>query len=445
MTATARTCSVRRSYPGSPGPSELAGGQLAFSVCVVALLWTLAVPSLLQGQPVTEADRVVAPQTFTPEFADMRFGSDVAIGYQEQPVFLSTAPGIGGVYRGRRTSHGWIFRGLLPEDMWGSTVATRGADEIFGLVEHGSAVGEVWSAGTWHSLFEGIDGAPGALDVFPGVIVVGMPGYGNGAGRVRVFRYNAKFDIWLSDPPLDGELSEGFGTSVALDPGTGFLLVGAPGAGDNGKVQTFAYDGSWIEWVALLPPPEFDSQSGAAFGTSLAVEEDWVAVGAPAANKIFSGIGIPADDVGAVLMYQDDFLTYDFREFFQEMHEGDALGTDVALGSVEGELLLAVGSPGADLGAANTGGVRTFTLGPGETMWTERQHLIASDRGQGDALGTSVDVFERRVVAGAPGWDYCDPGLLCVADVGSVYVFEHVGAIFIDGFETGDLSAWSAP
>lgn len=86
-----------------------------------------------------------------------------------------------------------------------------------------------------------------------------------------------------------------------------------------------------------------------------------------------------------------------------------------------------------------------FTLGPGETVWTQGQRLMASDRGQGDAMGASVDIYERRVVVGAPGWDYCAPGPLCAADVGSVYIFEHVGAIFVDGFETGDLSFWSAP
>ncbi len=74
----------------------------------------------------------------------------------------------------------------------------------------------------------------------------------------------------------------------------------------------------------------------------------------------------------------------------------------------------------------------------GAGNWGEVSKLTASDAAFGDEFGASVAVDGDTLVIGAAR----DSNV--AAESGSAYVFADVlAAIFADGFESGDTSAWS--
>jgi hypothetical protein len=66
---------------------------------------------------------------------------------------------------------------------------------------------------------------------------------------------------------------------------------------------------------------------------------------------------------------------------------------------------------------------------------TERNELFASDGQVGDRFGFAVGLSDQAFVVGAIGDD---------ASRGSAYVFSSPDALFLDGFESGNTSAWSS-
>lgn len=275
------------------------------------------------------------------------------------------------------------------------------------------------------------------------MIAVGMPDYAGGAGRVRVFRYNGQFDMWISDSPLDGGVGDGFGTSLDFDSGGDFLIVGAPGAGPNGEVEVFAYVGAtWLDWQTIEPPVDYDSQSNAAFGSSVAAAGNRLAIGAPNGNRIFSGIGFPAIDGGIVELFEFSFLAYTYSsQRFQAPVADDNLGASVGMELLDGgSYLLAAGSPAR--GTTRHGQVRTFWSNVENPLWTQGEILEPSDGASGDEFGTGVAVGDGVVASGAPGRDLCLGGPFCTIGVGAVYIYDLQGRLFDDGFESGDVTAW---
>lgn len=291
-------------------------------------------------------------------------------------------------------------------------------------------------------LFQNLDAAPEALAMYPGVIAVGMPSYAADAGRVRVYRYNGQFDQWISDLPIDGAAAgDRLGTSLAFTSTGAFLLAGAPDAGANGEVEMFFDDsGTWVSYQTVAPPSDFDSQSGARFGHSISVNGDWLAIGAPLANRIFGGIGIPAIDGGIVSLFEFDFLSFVHRQRLQGNIDGANVGASVSISSTGGSKLLVLGAPGE--GNNRMGRVKAYVLGGGG-VWVFEDNLLGGLR-EGDEFGTTVASVGRMVVVGAPYWDYCAPGAqLCTVSVGIAALFRGFGVLFEDGFESGDTSLWN--
>lgn len=73
-------------------------------------------------------------------------------------------------------------------------------------------------------------------------LAIGSPDYGNGAGMVRVYRYDSGYGDYLRiGDTLYGLTSEAFGTCISFHGN--YLVVGAP-YGDN--VQIYSYDSSLI-------------------------------------------------------------------------------------------------------------------------------------------------------------------------------------------------------
>jgi choice-of-anchor B domain-containing protein len=159
--------------------------------------------------------------------------------------------------------------------------------------------------------------------------------------------------------------------------------------------------GRWAE-VATVAAQGLSVQD--AFGASIAVEGNLMAVGAP-------GTG---ERRGAVYVFERDGSgrwSERARLTAGRAEAGDQLGRAVA---IRGGMLLA-GSPGH---ARNQGRVVVFQRGSGASGWTERGTLVGS-RGQSpEFFGAALALYGDRALIGAPGPMFGDS-----AGAGRVVVF----------------------
>ncbi len=209
-----------------------------------------------------------------------------------------------------------------------------------------------------------------------------------------------------------GQITLGeYGFDVDCDGAT--IIVGARGddlAGtDSGSAKVFKKTGGvWGEEVSLSPAvgDAFDQ-----FGFAVAVDGNWLAVGAPFDDDKGSA-------AGAVYMYERVGGVWMFAEKIAplELVAGDKFGTAVALDGAR----LAIGTPGDDDAGSKSGSVLFFELVG--TTWTFQQKLTAFDGSGGDEFGTAVDVSGDRLLVGSLFDD--DKGV----DSGSAYLFELSGA-----------------
>ena len=181
----------------------------------------------------------------------------------------------------------------------------------------------------------------------------------------------------------------GFGTALALDGNR--LVVGRPAtvsgfpmpAAEGGAVHIFAPDGGdWTEAEVVRPGV---SAVGDAFGQALALDGDWMAVGAPAADG----------SRGAVHLFRrgSGGWTESARLQPQELGEGSRFGRALAL---QGDILVA-SAPGE----GSPGEVRVFRRS-GES-WSEEARLTGAGAAAADHFGTSLALDNGRLVVGAPG------------------------------------------
>ena len=267
-------------------------------------------------------------------------------------------------------------------------------------------------------------------DEHPGVeltnVAVGAPRANSFEGVVFLFQRNGAF--WpligrLVDSDSAGTNDNGeFGTSLAIAGDA--LLVGAPKddqlAGDAGAAYLFGRGqiiDSWVESTSLFAQ---DPVVGDQFGAAVAVDRIGslytYVVGAPSpvsvlsAGRVFIGDG-PGDPT--VLTAGD---------------VRDAFGAAVAL---DGNLL-AVGAPSDDEGGNDSGAVYLYWRDqPGS--WNFDQKLKASSPAGEREFGEAVALGESLLV-GTPEEDAFLPGA----------AFVYGTSIFEDGFESGNLTAWSS-
>jgi choice-of-anchor B domain-containing protein len=203
-------------------------------------------------------------------------------------------------------------------------------------------------------------------------------------GSVRV--YELQGVDWEARAHLapDDSVDRSFGASIALHGNT--LAVGAPSAGGSGAVVLFERGpaGAWVRTTMLAPA---GLVRGSRFGQALALDNDFLVVGAPGANGR-TGLAIA---------------------FAREGDEWAAVGrlepADTAANARFGAALallgreILIGAPGA---AGGRGAVHSFLRHEGELRAAAPLEVTV---GEGFLLGASVAVGERFAVAGAPGAD----------------------------------------
>ncbi|MCP4696630.1 MAG: hypothetical protein GY862_07250, partial [Gammaproteobacteria bacterium] len=218
-----------------------------------------------------------------------------------------------------------------------------------------------------------------------------------------------------------------FGTSAALDENT--LLVGAPrdescalvsGCPAGGAVYVFMFNGTdWNQHARLTAS---DAAAGDGFGVSVALSGDTALIGA-----IYDDDG--GVDSGSAYMFTRSGTVWSQQQKLtaDDTAEDDLFGWSVALS----DDTALIGAYRADAGGSNTGSAYVFTRSG--TVWSQQAKLTAGDAAAGDLFGYSVALSGDTALIGA----YMDDSS------GSAYVFIYSGTAWSQQAKlTASDAAW---
>ena len=245
------------------------------------------------------------------------------------------------------------------------------------------------------------DGFGQSVAISNDTIVIGAPGdndNGNLSGSVYVFE-RVDAETWVQVAKLtasDGAAEDMFGYSVAISNES--IVVGAPGDDDSsslfaGSVYIFTLaGGGWSQHSKLVRP--YDGNISHGFGESLAIDENTVLVGVPE-DHVTGMNPISAGSV-YVFVYDDIAWQYQARLMSRDLAGGDLFGTSVAL---LGDTAV-FGAIGDDDNGGSSGSAYIFERIDTET-WVEVIKLTAPDGASADYFGNSVSISGNVVVVGA--------------------------------------------
>jgi trimeric autotransporter adhesin len=211
------------------------------------------------------------------------------------------------------------------------------------------------------------------------------------------------------------------------------LACGAVGCGASPEVAVID---RMLETIAALDAPVPGDTDKFGLAVALSADGSTLAVGAPDEDSNAVGIGgdeanDDATDAGAVHVFVRSGTGWVRQAYVKASNTaaGDAFGRALAL-STDGSTL-AVGAPGEDGTATDSGAVYVFTRSG--TTWTQQQRLKAAQSDASDAFGTAVSLAGDggTLAASAPGEDgapLAGEADNSLANSGAVYVFERAGA-----------------
>jgi len=330
----------------------------------------------------------------------------------------------------RQSDGTWAFGDLVkaenadPEDDYGRFLALDGRTLVVGAPDEDSAA-------------RGIDGEGDNNDAPDSGAVYVYVRAEDGTWRLEAYIKSANSDA-----------GDRFGSAVSLDGDT--LVVGAPGEdsdaegvggepGDNslstaGAAYVFVRSEDGWEQQAYLKASASDS--GDAFGSAVAVYQDWVVVGAPFERSAATGSGGNDEDnsivaAGAVYPYVRQGQNWQPLGYLKASNSDtadlfgtavDIVGSPTPFGT---ELMIAVGAPGESSNAVGVGGNQLdnsaddagavyLILGNGVGGWGQVGYLKASNTGPDDEFGRVLALAagqQRRILVGASREDSIGTGV----------------------------------
>ena len=147
-----------------------------------------------------------------------------------------------------------------------------------------------------------------SLAIHDGAALVGAPGASRGAGAVVRFAFDPETDTWLPEGALvafDAQPRASFGTSLAVHDDA--LWVGAPGAGSNGSGAVYRFaeaqgDAGWTQAVKIAGS---ELPSRASFGSSVAFAGEVGVVGAGGVDSRAGGVLLAGRDADGGWSWSD--------------------------------------------------------------------------------------------------------------------------------------------
>jgi hypothetical protein len=259
-----------------------------------------------------------------------------------------------------------------------------------------------------------LDGDRAAVGAFSGGYPPAMLGGDTGYLHIFERQGDGSWDEVATLVAADASEGDGLGSAVDIEGDT--AVAGAPGddttAGNGaGSVYVFTRGGTgaWSETARLSG---MGAEPMDAFGSSVTVSGDRLAVGAPLADEG------TANDAGAIHVFErpsGGAFAHVARLVIAAGRVGDALGVS----AIDGDLLLA-GAPGYDRVGRNDAGQLFLFERAASGEWSEVGGVYASMPALSDRLGASVALSGTIALAGAPGRE------VGTDDVGAVYVFDAV-------------------
>ena len=217
------------------------------------------------------------------------------------------------------------------------------------------------------------------------MILVGAPGANDERGAAYLFEMNSNGE-WTEagQLALDDSTEIGFGTSVLVSGDHAF--IGAPGhAGGTGAVIVYRMsDGDWSE-VATLANPD---SSGSNFGSTLALEGNHLAVGAPQREG------------GNVYVFENNETEWNHTATLssRQADERSVFGASL---SIRDNHIFA----GAPRHSSASGAVIVFSKDEESGEWIESSRLMAFDGQSRYAFGSAIEFSGESVWIGAPNAD----------------------------------------
>jgi hypothetical protein len=236
--------------------------------------------------------------------------------------------------------------------------------------------------------------------------------------------------------PSDLQVSDYFGTSVAISDDGNSVIVGAPGEDTGGSAAGAAYIFTWSEtsssWSEQQKIQASDKQGGDQFGWSVAISGDGntAIAGGPYEDL---GPAIYQADAGAAYIFTWSETSSNWSE--QQKIQGGAsyyyFGYSVAI-SEDGNTII--------VGAYGDYSAYIFTRSG--TSWTQQQRIQSSDIQTSDYFGVSVAISDDGNTA-IVGAHYED-------NTGSAYIFTRSGTTWSEeqkiqasDKQGGDQFGWS--
>ncbi|MCA9303906.1 MAG: FG-GAP repeat protein [Phycisphaerales bacterium] len=184
----------------------------------------------------------------------------------------------------------------------------------------------------------------------------------------------------------DGESQDYFGSSVAI--GSGVIAVGARsdffnGASLSGSVRIF--DAQTHELLAIVGPTSTPSGSG--FGWSIAIEGDYLVVGAPY-DRVTTTTAR-----GSAYIFRLSELSKPVKILAEDGRGGDRFGYSVAIE----DGVIAIGAEGHDLTTEGNGAAYLFDAATGLQI-----RKVVPDDSEARDFGSSVGIHNSLLAVGAP-------------------------------------------
>lgn len=311
-----------------------------------------------------------------------------------------------------------------------TAVVGCGGDQVGNNIAQGSAMVYVLKDGVWRKQQQLIasDGAGrdyfgSSVAVSGDTIVVNAPRYGaNETRQGVVYVFARSGSTWTQQAKLtaaDEPYQYAFGFSVSIRGDQ--IAVGAPnalqGAAGNqtpkGGVYLFTRTGS--TWTRVLKLGAADGEKFDGFGGTVSLSGNRLAVsaaGAQIANKTFRG---------AVYIYEGAGASWQQRAKLNADEGGAASGYGSCI-ALDGDTLL-VGSAGDESGGhALQGKAFVYAAGAGTPQtWALQKKLEIADGAIGDRFGLSVALSGETALIGANNFESEDPKR------NAVYVFSRSG------------------
>lgn len=248
-------------------------------------------------------------------------------------------------------------------------------------------------------------------------------GVANVSGSAYIYESNggpwALFQKIVADPKGAGDL---FGSAVAINGD--FIIIGAPRANpkgsDSGAAYVFEFNGvEWVQQAQLTAGPDFGDPNDQ-FGTKVAISST-MEHGTVAAVSAWLD-DESASNAGAVYLYRYDEAMdeWNFEAKLCPALQNDQFGISV---DIDGDRL-AVGAWNDDDASSNGGAVYVFDYDG--SAW-QQTYKITAATSVDERLGGSVALTGSTIVAGAYFNDFQ------AMDSGAVYVFRYNGADWVQG------------